>query len=305
MSRPLRFVDLRERHDTTRTAALLTVEQGVPPLAFARARARAQYAIAMWTVLAPPEGRKVLPDLGMWVPQPLVHCPQRHRSLIPLEGGAPQPSEEGGGYNDFGMFVLPAEDELRLPFEAMAHTDRRGAQAVLSASFQLMAGGRASRLQPSERARALMAAVESLGEQPSGKNARPRFVRLMQRHGTDHAMEARGWGPDEIRRRWSAWSRRGTSPPTARMRCCWTSAMRRMRSGRCATARRWARSSPPGASSPTCRPGAGRGTHAGPHHPRAGERRLGGQGVHVVLRVTGGRRGVRRRPSPVTEDRGH
>jgi hypothetical protein len=140
----------------------------------------------------------VLPDLGMWVPQPLVHCPQRHRSLMPLEGGAPQPSEEGGGYDDFGMFVLPTEEELRLPFEAMAHTDRRGAQAVLSASFQLMAGGRVSRLQPSERARALMAAVESLGEQPSGKKPRPRFVRLMQRHGTDHAMEARGWGPDEI-----------------------------------------------------------------------------------------------------------
>lgn len=198
MSRPLRFVDLRERYDTTRTAALLTVEQGVPPLALARARARAQYAIAMWTVLAPPEGRKVLPDLGMWVPHPLAHCPQRHRSLTPLEGSAPRPREEGGGYNEFGMFVLPADDELRLPFEAMAYTDRRGAQAVLSASLHLMGGGRASRLQTSERARALMAAVESLGEQPSGKNARRRFMRLMQRYGTDHAMEARGWGPEQI-----------------------------------------------------------------------------------------------------------
>jgi hypothetical protein len=110
----------------------------------------------------------------------------------------PQPSEEGGGFNEFGMFVLPADDDLRLPFEAMAHTDRRGAQAVLSASLQLMEGGRASRLQPSERARALMAAVESLGEQPSGKNARKRFVRLMRRYGTDNAMEARGWSADKM-----------------------------------------------------------------------------------------------------------
>jgi hypothetical protein len=198
MSRPLRHVDLASAFDTTRTAALLTVEHGVPPLALARARARTQYAIALWTVLAPPEGRKVLPDLGGWVPQPSVHMPQRHRR-VPGADESGRPTEDGGGINLYGAFEMPAEDVARLPFQAMAHVDRRGAQAVLSAGLHLLNASRASRLQPSERARALMAAVEALGEQPSGKGARARFRRLTERHGTDKAAEARGWSPARVR----------------------------------------------------------------------------------------------------------
>lgn len=198
MGRPLRHVDLATSFDTTRTAALLTLEEGVPALALARARARAQYAIAMWTVLAPPDGRQrqVLPDLGVWVPQPSVHVPQRHTQV--LDDHSEHVIEEGGGFNLFGPFVLPAESEMRLPFDAMAHIDDRGAQAVLSASLHLLNAGRASRLQPSERARALMAAVEALGEQPSGKKALTRFLRLARRHGTDRAAEARGWTPARV-----------------------------------------------------------------------------------------------------------
>jgi len=203
MSRPLKYVDLETRFDTTRTAALLTIEEGVAPLALARARARAQYAIAMWVVLAPPPApppRQVLPDLGVWVPQPNVHVPQRHRQIP--RAGAPSPPvlEEGGGFNMYGPYTLPTKDELRLPFDAMANIHQRGAQAVLSASLHLLNAGRASRLQPSERARAVMAAMEALAEDPSDKKpARKRFLRLMARHGTDQAAIARGWTLPRVR----------------------------------------------------------------------------------------------------------
>jgi hypothetical protein len=199
MARPLRTVDLPQKpFDTGRTAALLTIEQGVPALALARARARTQYAIAMWTVLSPPEGWKVLPDVGVWAPQPTVHAAQRHRALRDPEDPSVGFTEEGAGFRSFGMFILPGEEDLRLPFEAMAHVESRGAQAVLSASLHLMAAGRASRLLPSERVRAVMAAIESLGETASGKGARRRFLRLAAHHGTD-AVEARGWTAVRVR----------------------------------------------------------------------------------------------------------
>ncbi len=198
ISRPLRQVDVGTGFDTTRTAALLTVEHGAPTLALARARARAQYAIAMWTVLAPPEGRHVLPDLGVWTPQPSVHAAQRHRPVPDPPVLAGGPSEEGGGFTTYSPFELPADEILRMPFDAMTFAHRRGAQAVLSASLQLLAAGRASRLQPSERIRALMAAVECLGEQPSGKGARQRFLRLAERHKTN-AVPTRGWDAERVK----------------------------------------------------------------------------------------------------------
>ena len=198
MSRPLRYVDVKPPFDTTRTAALLTLEEGVPALALARARARAQYAIAMWTVLAPPTGRQVLPDLGVWVPQPSVHVRQRYKQVPAVDDDSASVMEEGGGFDSYGPFELPADSELRLPFDAMARIDRRGAQAVLSASLHLLNAGRASRLQPSERARAVMATIEALGEQSSGKNALKRFLRLVRRYGTDRAAEARGWTPARV-----------------------------------------------------------------------------------------------------------
>lgn len=200
ISRPLRVLESSggQMLDTTRTAAILTVEDGLPELALARARAKTQYAIAMWVVLVPPEGRTLLPDVAVWTPQPALHLPQRHR-LIP-ENPDPMshsPVEEGGGVNEYKPYPCPAKDVLRLPFEAMEHTGRRGAQAVLSASLQHLAAARASRLQPSERVRGLMAAVECLGEHGK-QSARNRFHRLAARHKTD-AVPARNWDHARVR----------------------------------------------------------------------------------------------------------
>jgi hypothetical protein len=199
MSRTLREVEIGQHvFDTTRTGALLTIETGTTAHALARSRARAQYAVAMWTVLAPPREHMLLPDLGGWVPQPWMHTRQRHRQVLdPPPKLGMGPSEEGGDSREFGPYALPDDATLRLPFDAMSRLDRRGPQAVLSASLQLLAASRASRLQPSERVRALLAAVESLSEPASGGSARTRFTLLAQRHGTD-ALPARGWDQRRI-----------------------------------------------------------------------------------------------------------
>jgi len=69
----------RERIDTGVGAQLLTVEEGTGVLALPRARAKAQYALAVSAILEPPKKWKLLPDLGIWTQQPHIQLGQRFK----------------------------------------------------------------------------------------------------------------------------------------------------------------------------------------------------------------------------------
>jgi hypothetical protein len=184
--------------DTTRTAVMVTRETGIDSLAKTAARARAQYAVAAWTVLQPPAQYQLIPDVGTWTPQPFLQLSQQHRPT----SETPSFAEAGptGSMRGHSPYVLPDERVLRIPFTAMENLDRRSAQAALSASLQHLSAARASRLLPSERIRALLAGMESLGEPSQGHaNGIQRFKKLVSAHGLWGTAASRGWDEQRLR----------------------------------------------------------------------------------------------------------
>ncbi|MET0602091.1 MAG: hypothetical protein ABW167_08900 [Baekduia sp.] len=149
--------------DTRRGATLLSVEEGVPGLALPRARARAQYAIAVWTVLSPADQFQLSPDLGTWVPQPSIHWQQRYK-LKEEDAWIPKQLTHGGGAFHYTPYPAPSDEVLKLPFDAFANLEKRCAQALLSASQNLAHAMRRSRHELSAQLRNTMACLEVLCE---------------------------------------------------------------------------------------------------------------------------------------------
>ena len=186
--------------DTRRTASLLIVEDGPERMAYERARAKAHYAVATWSVLAPPARGELLPDVSIWSPQPyLLYTSPRK----PLEKEQWIPKEQAtfGRYREFSPYKLPADAILAAPFEAFEHLDRRCAQALLSATAACFAAGRASRLLLSERVRQVRAAVEILSDPgPGQRGARERWEILTGRLGVwDRITEVRSLSEEDLR----------------------------------------------------------------------------------------------------------
>jgi hypothetical protein len=150
--------------DTRRGATLLTVEDGVAGLALPRARSRAQYAIAVWTILSPPDELELLPDVGVWVPQPYIHWRQRFKRKEE-DAWVPKQRTRGGDITFWAPYTAPDRGTLTAPFEAFAHLDRRCAQSLLSAALNLFNAGRRSRTELSAQLRNTMAALEVLCEE--------------------------------------------------------------------------------------------------------------------------------------------
>ena len=165
ISRPTRWLQQPDgaRVDTRRGAALLSVEEGTIGLSLPRARAKAQYALAVWATLSPPADRELLPDLGSWVPQPHLQWRQRYKRR---EEGAWASREmvRGGAIFQWDDYPAPEADTLCVPFEAIEARENRCAQALLSASLALFQASRASRYQLSEQVRNIQVAVETLCE---------------------------------------------------------------------------------------------------------------------------------------------
>lgn len=187
-----------ERTDTRRTATLLTVEDGVAGLALPRARAKAKYAIAVWVTLSPPEGLQLIPDVGVWAPQP--HLQVRQRYKLHEEGAwISHERVQGGSIFEWGDYPAPSDDFLRMPFEALAQSDRRAAQALLSSSLALLHASRGSRLELSEQLRALQSAIESLCEPgPGGSGAHDRWERVAARLRVWDELASRGYEDADI-----------------------------------------------------------------------------------------------------------
>lgn len=187
--------------DTTRTAALLTVEEGTKMLATSRARAKALYAIAVWTVTSPPGDRTLLADLGTYAPQPFLRMPPRLKEFEPGEWIAKKRTDFASTEH-WAPYPLPDGELLALPFEALALVrERRSAQALLSASWAAFQAARGSRFQLSERLRHVLVAVETLTEANPGDSVDwSRWRILTERFGVHSELRARGYSSPEITR---------------------------------------------------------------------------------------------------------
>jgi hypothetical protein len=184
--------------DTRRGAALLTVEDGVAGLALPRARSRAQYAIAVWTILSPPNDYELLPDLGIWVPQPHIHWLQRFKQKED-EAWIAKERVRGGSITHWAPYTAPDRDVLRAPFEAFAHLDHRCAQALLSAALNLFNARRRSRSELSAQLRNTMAALEVLCEKEGELGAAEgRWGKVSARFDVWTELEKRGYSTDDI-----------------------------------------------------------------------------------------------------------
>jgi hypothetical protein len=186
------------RFNTGRGASLLTVEEGTAPLALPRARARTQYALSVWAVLSPPSENQLLPEIGIWIPQPNLRWAQRYKrkedDVWPHKEG-----NRGGGIWAWAPYRAPAPDVLRVPFEAMAAREHRSAQALLSSAHALVQGGRRSRVQLSEEIRGTIAAIELLCErEPLANDAFDRWTIVAERLGVWEKAGIRGYAPEDI-----------------------------------------------------------------------------------------------------------
>jgi hypothetical protein len=153
--------------DSRNGAALLSAEVGTAAVATERARVKARYAIAVWSVLRPPSGEEIMPDTGTWVSQPWIHHSQPYKQMEDATNGRRPAHGEFVAYREYEP---PAgEGELQLPFEALRVVESsRPSQALLSASWSLAQAGRASRLTLSDRLIELYAAVAALCEPKAG-----------------------------------------------------------------------------------------------------------------------------------------
>ncbi|HEV2999990.1 MAG TPA: hypothetical protein VGW75_04545 [Solirubrobacteraceae bacterium] len=224
--------------DTRHTASLITRERGTRRVASDRGATRARYALALWTLAAPPEEAMYMPlwpTLGNWLPQPWMHQEQGRKSLE-----APRNRDSGMHVDyeddDLVLYRPPAEPLASAPFMAMslAH-ERRCASALLSAAWPLYLVGRLptdltwlDRLAPVYQARDTLCEppdgdhgdvearfkagvdrlritkkIRRLGYTPrdvSAISARARDVRNIVVHGADAALLNLGFPPERVRR---------------------------------------------------------------------------------------------------------
>jgi hypothetical protein len=196
--RIVRFGDGVER-DTKRLVSLLIVERGPRQMAVEQARAKAHYAVATWSVLAPPERWHLLPDLASWFPQPDTHHEIEHKRLE-RDSWISHERRQGAVIREWAPYELPDDSILAAPFEAFAQLERRPAQALLTATSALYAASRGSRAQLSAQIREARRSIECLCEPATGNgNARTRWKHLAQRLDVwQRVAEARAYTPAAI-----------------------------------------------------------------------------------------------------------
>ncbi len=186
-----------DRIDTRVGAQLLTEEHGTADIALAAARSRTQYAIAVWGVMAPPEGWQLLPELGVWAQQPHFVIGQRykrreHDQLVPRE------RVQGNWIRQWADYVAPDADTLAVPFAAMARLERRSSRALLSSALAYHQATRRIRFAPSERLRSVGVAIETLCDPGDGQDhAFDRWSTVADRLAVWEELRDRGYDPSD------------------------------------------------------------------------------------------------------------
>lgn len=196
VTRWLRFSDGR-RIDTGIGAQLLTVEDGAAPVALAKARAKAQYALAVWSLLHPPKQWALVPDVGIWVQQPTLQLGQRFKPREHEKWG-PRERLRGNTMRTWSEYEAPSQDLLAVPFEAISNLEKRSSQALLSAALAHHQASRASRFLLSERVRSIHVAIECLCErEPGAGDALNRWDVLADRLSVWDELRKRGYDPQD------------------------------------------------------------------------------------------------------------
>ncbi len=187
-----------DRLDARIGASIITVETATIAVGVARARAKVRYAIAAWSILAPPEPGHILPDLATWVPQPWVEIREPYKRLE-VDKWIPAEPASIGSTRTYEAYDAPAAEVLAVPFNAIDNSGHRSAQAVLSASLGLLQASRGTRFTLSERLRFFHAAVDALCEPPVGQGGVPeRWAHIANNYGVWDRLSEYGYLQSEV-----------------------------------------------------------------------------------------------------------
>lgn len=202
----------RRRHDpgdqlidTRHTASLVTTETGTRRAAENRAFCKAQYMLAVWTLLEPPHDdmyTPLWPVATTWVPQPSMHVEVVARSRDP------QQRETRGATvlyapDEDALYRPPTGGARTAPFRALAAAERRPATALLSAAWSLYLAARLpTDLQWLDRLELTMRAREALSEPPAGvpgtNDAFERWQAVAHALGVTRELRRRGFDLTDI-----------------------------------------------------------------------------------------------------------
>jgi hypothetical protein len=185
-----------ERIDTRAMVSLVSVEHGPRRRAVVRAETRARYALAVWTLLAPPPEDPTMttmwPTLATWIPQPTMHEFAEVKEHRPGTPPAEQDRPRGGTYI-YGGWPLPDKEVLLAPFKAIEVADAGGhhAGALLSTARALyLAAEPTAGLSAIERLVQVRIAMEALSERPPQGERGARFDRIADRLGVWDTLRA-------------------------------------------------------------------------------------------------------------------
>jgi hypothetical protein len=191
--------------DTRHTASLVVAGRGTRRACETRTLCKAQYTLAVWTVLEPPHDdiyMPLWPIATTWLPQPSIHIEPPSRSR---DANARQPRGTTVLYapDENALYRPPARDARTAPFRALAAVDRHPAAALLSAAWSLYLAARLpTDLQWLDRLELMMRARASLCEPPPGVAAvgEPieRWKAVAKRLDVGRELRRRGFDPADI-----------------------------------------------------------------------------------------------------------
>jgi len=175
-----------ERIDTRAMASLVSVERAPRRRAVVRAETRARYALAVWSLLAPPPEDPTMttmwPTIASWTPQPMMYEAAAVKAYRPDAARREQDRPRGGTYI-YGAWPLPDSEVVLAPFRAMDAAIAGGhhAGALLSAARALyLAAEPTTGLSSVERLVQVQIAIEAVSERPRGGQKGARFDRLAE-----------------------------------------------------------------------------------------------------------------------------
>jgi hypothetical protein len=175
------------------TAKLVVIESGTERAALARAMTHARLALAVWSLLAPPDEMTLWPIVAQWLPRPFFEAGMVHKPYEPGKWtGASR--TEGRISTQYQEYTVTDDAQmLAAPFSMMRLAETMCApRAVLSGAWALHQAER----QPADIERTdelvhLHTAIEALCDLdlgPTDKDAQKRWRRITERFGVWHEL---------------------------------------------------------------------------------------------------------------------
>jgi hypothetical protein len=190
--------------DTRHTASIVSVEQGSRTVSTQRAMTVARLALAVWTLLSPPNpehGTPLWPTATEWQPQPHRQSEQRAMRIDGTDRRARGVTILYSA-DDLILYQIPDDPSRSAPFRAveLAATSHSAA-ALLSAAWNLYLAARTpTDLMWIDRLLLVMHAREALCAPPSGApgHAQDRWKAALKRLDVASEMRRKGWTERDI-----------------------------------------------------------------------------------------------------------